>query len=242
MRRKRVFRGYSRKKNNNTSYFIIILVCLTVFNVGALLFRISSNNKRVKESNLIERVIDKLKLRDTSILGSNNNGENESEKIIDEDSDLEDEANSKEDYIISKLEEYESLIIIKDSTGKINYENIPKPINIKKVNLSKENDYILMYHTHATESYLIDSEDVYHNSDTSKNVVKIGDTISKVLEANGHQVDHVQTLHDLPSYNKSYTRSLNTINNKKNTNNNLKVFFDIHRDGVDKNASYKENF
>lgn len=243
MGRRRAFRRYGRKKNNNTSYFIIILICLVVFNVGTLLFRIGSNNKSVKEFNLVETIIDKLKLRDINIFTPNNSEDvNEAENNKNQDLDVEDETRSEEDYIISRLEEYESLIIVKDPTGKISTENIPNPLNIKKLSLNKENAYILMYHTHATESYLVDEEDVYHDSDISKNVVKIGETINKVLEANGHKVDHVQTLHDLPSYNKSYTRSLNTINNKKSANGNLKIFLDIHRDGVDKNATYKENF
>lgn len=56
--------------------------------------------------------------------------------------------------------------------------------------------------------------------------------MTKVLEAKGHRVDHDMTYHDLPSYNKSYSRSLNTVNNKKGESENLKVFFDIHRDAV----------
>ena len=63
----------------------------------------------------------------------------------------EDEFNKyEESLIIDKLDEYESLIIIKDSHGISSIENIPKPLNINKIKLDKAKDYILMYHTHST--------------------------------------------------------------------------------------------
>jgi len=63
-------------------------------------------------------------------------------------------------------------------------------------------------------------------------MISIGNIIATVLEANSHKVDHVETVHDLPSYNQSYSRSLNTIKNKMAESSNINVLLDIHRDAI----------
>jgi stage II sporulation protein P len=93
-----------------------------------------------------------------------------------------------------------------------------------------------MYHTHGTESYLHSKAENYRTSDNNSNIVAIGNVISTVLEANGHTADHVETHHDLPSYNKSYSRSLNTVNTKKGESENLQILLDVHRNAVLENA------
>ncbi|WFA09531.1 stage II sporulation protein P [Tissierella sp. Yu-01] len=238
MRRRKV-----RRIKKTDSYLVMILVCLLILNFGVLLYRVVLTNAAIDSKSMLVKVFSNLKLNeldfwltDDDEVAKNNNEFEDS--TIDDSGELE----YIDDYIIDRLDEYESLIIIKESNGISSIENIPKPLNIEKVKVDREKDYILMYHTHATEAYLTDDEDLYHNPDTSKNMISIGEVMTKVLEAKGHKVDHVQTLHDLPSYNKSYTRSINTINSKKTENNNLKIFFDLHRDGVDKDAEYKDRF
>lgn len=229
MRRRRYKRYYfPRKKyykkdiHKKDSYLIMILACLLVLNLGALVIRYASNHPFVKNVFGAEQEIALM----------------DNEPTIDD----EDEMRSDEDYIIHRLDEYENLIIIKESTGISSIENIPKPINIKNLKVNKDENYILMYHTHGTESFLVDDPWLYRNQDISKNVVGVGEVMTKVLEANGHKVDHVQTLHDLPSYNQSYTRSSNTVKGKIENNSNLKVLLDVHRDGVAQDAKYKERF
>lgn len=235
MRRKRI----RRVNKKNDSYLVMILLCLLVLNLGALVVQFVKNNNNF-DDNFLEKVF--LEFNNIKLF---NKEEKIPEPILAEvENNIEDEDESKTsgDLIIDRLEEYESLIIIKDSTGISSTESIPKPLNINKISLNKDQDYILMYHTHGTEAYLAENEDVYNNEDTSKNMVSIGTIMEKVLEANGHRVDYVQTLHDLPVYNKSYTRSLNTIKSKKAENSNLKIFLDVHRDGVEKDAKYKDSF
>lgn len=229
MRRRRYKRYYfPRKKyykkdiHKKDSYLIMILACLLVLNLGDLVIRYASNHPFVKNVFGAEQEIALM----------------DNEPTIDD----EDEMRSDEDYIIHRLDEYENLIIIKESTGISSIENIPKPINIKNLKVNKDENYILMYHTHGTESFLVDDPWLYRNQDISKNVVGVGEVMTKVLEANGHKVDHVQTLHDLPSYNQSYTRSSNTVKGKIENNSNLKVLLDVHRDGVAQDAKYKERF
>lgn len=216
MRRRR----RNKRIRRNGSYFVMILSCLLVLNIGFLIYRVIGANFNIETMNFRQN------------------------KNLAEEIDLDDqgELEYKYDYIIDRLDEYESLIIIKESNGIASIENIPKPLNIEKVKVDKTRPYILMYHTHATESFLVEDETLYYNQDTSKNMVSIGGVMTKVLEAKGHKVDHVKTIHDLPSFSKSYSRSLTTINNKKAENDNLKIFLDLHRDGVDVNASYKEKF
>jgi stage II sporulation protein P len=243
MRRKRRYRkGRYRKvvrRKKRGDITLIVLSLLIFLNISLLTinyFR-GKNDKEIvniffdflnfkgKEDDLADK---SSKLDDTNL-----------EKDIED----EDEFNKyEESLIIDKLDEYESLIIIKDSHGISSIENIPKPLNINKIKLDKQKDYILMYHTHSTESYLTEDPNVYYNSDPNKSVVSTGRTLATVLEANGHKVDHVETAHDSPSLSGSYSRSLNTINKKKEENPNLKILFDIHRDGVENNASYKDKF
>lgn len=235
MRKRNRYRHGNGKKKTLDSYLIILLICLIIFNAGALLVRYYS----VKlDFGKIQTVFSNLNFISKISEGKDNNDP----EIISSPVDIEDELIISNDYIIDRLDEYESLIIIKDNMGIGSIENIPQPLNIKKVSLDKEKDYIFIYHTHATESFLTEARGVYHNQDTEKNIVSIGGILETVLEANGHRVDHSKILHDQPSYNQSYSRSLKTINQKKEENNNLKIFFDIHRDGVAENAAYKDKF
>lgn len=218
-RRTRRSRSRYKKNRGRTGYLVMILSCLLILNIGFLLYRVMKNNLEARSIN--------SKKIDIAL-----------EKSLDDQGELEYE----NDFIIDRLDEYENLIFIKESNGISSIENIPEPLNIEKVKVDKEKPYILMYHTHATESFLAEDKTLYYNEDTSKNMINIGEVMTKVLEAKGHKVDHVTIKHDRPSFNQSYTRSKNTINKKKNENDNLKIFLDLHRDGVADNSNYKEKF
>mgnify|MGYP000969853173 FL=1 len=148
-----------------------------------------------------------------------------------------------EDFIvIDKVDEYEDLITISDSEGNISYENLPKPLNIKPLKIDKEIPYILIYHTHGTESYSEIQKGVHHTTDRAYNITTIGENVAGILEDKGHKVEHITTYHDIPSYNKSYTRSLNTATEALQKNNNLKLLIDMHREGIElKDSSVKNN-
>lgn len=237
------------RRNNKGNYIIFALLCLIALNLGILAIGIYNNI----DAGLIKESLSRFSMKTilNEILHNNTNptvaeGTNLiQEKNTDNYEDYEEleDYHLQEDYIIiDKLDEYESLIIIRDSGGISSVENIPEPLNIEKINVDKSKPYILLYHTHASEGYQPLEKGVYHTPDKNKNVISIGETISAVLEAKGHKIDHVQTYHDLPSYNQSYSRSLNTINKKKQEEPNLKVFFDIHRDGVDDDSPNLNNF
>lgn len=170
-----------------------------------------------------------------SFLSLNKNTKPAGKDGLDE-NDMEGNPTIVEDFIIiDRLEEYEDLIIINDSEGNTSIENIPNPLNIKPLKINKEKPYILLYHTHGTESYSSTQNNKHHTTDRRYNVTTIGETISKVLEAKGHKIEHITKYHDMPSYNKSYSESLKTVNQKLKDNNNFKILLDVHRDGFDAN-------
>ena len=165
------------------------------------------------------------------------------EVALGEEIDIENDSSIIQDFIIiDRLEEYEDLIIIDDSDPDNMTANVPKPLNINPLKIDKEKPYILIYHTHGTESYSSLDNNINHTTDKKLNVIRVGEIITQVLEGRGHKVEHVTKYHDIPSYNKSYSQSLKTINEKLGENNNLKVLIDVHRDGFDqKDPKVREN-
>ncbi len=97
---------------------------------------------------------------------------------------------------------------------------------------------ILIYHTHATESYMTDESQYYtdfdepRSEDTELNIVKIGEIISDRLNDAGYTVIHDKTLHDGPSYSGSYSRSAETVKNYLQQYPSIKIVIDIHRDSI----------
>lgn len=220
------------RRNNKGTYLIIALICLILLNLGSMTILLSRNaNKPITIFRDLIREVFSIS-QGSDIHNSLAMDENELENNIDRAEDF---------IIINPLDDYENLIIVKDSTGKSSID-IPQPLNINKVKIDKTKPYIYIYHTHATEGYIPFDDDTYYTTDNNRNMVNIGGTMTKVLEANGHMVSHETTHHDRPSYNQSYSRSLKTIQDAKNKEDNLKFFFDIHRDGIDKNATYYESF
>ena len=143
-------------------------------------------------------------------------------------------------FIDDIMEKEEGKLLEDDSKlSKKDKEGIPAAGGIKTFKVNKEEPYIAIYHTHGTEAYLPIKENQYHTQDKKYNVLTIGEIMANNLEKNGHKVLHIETFHDIPSYNKSYAKSLNTITSKMEEQQNLKVVFDVHRDGVSDNANYK---
>ncbi|WP_130806605.1 stage II sporulation protein P [Senegalia massiliensis] len=114
-------------------------------------------------------------------------------------------------------------------------KNIDKP---KSISIAKDKPYIMIYHTHATEAYLPNHDGGFRSRDKNYNMIKIGDIITEKLIEKGHRVKHIETTHDYPSYNASYSRARSTIEKELKGEKNLRVLIDIHRDGVSPGASY----
>lgn len=109
-----------------------------------------------------------------------------------------------------------------------------------KVEKNSDEPQILIMHTHATESYqnypelFYDPEYSCRDTDVSKNMVSVGKIISDKLNAMGYNTLHDATLHDYPSYNDSYRRSRETVENYLEKYPSIKVVLDVHRDAIER--------
>ncbi|QZY56534.1 stage II sporulation protein P [Crassaminicella profunda] len=114
-----------------------------------------------------------------------------------------------------------------------------KTPNKVKLNMSKP--VVFVYHTHATESYMPESIGNFHSLNRKFTVRVVGDQLTSYLTHKGYNVIHNDTLHDYPSYQQSYIRSLETLKTNMNKNPSLKIIFDIHRDAAPNNSSARKN-
>lgn len=97
---------------------------------------------------------------------------------------------------------------------------------------------VLIMHTHTTETYEpyerenYDASFNYRTTDNTKNMVMVGDAITRKLENAGIGVIHDATIHDYPSYTGSYGRSGETVQKILAEYPSIKVVLDIHRDAI----------
>ncbi len=98
---------------------------------------------------------------------------------------------------------------------------------------------ILIIHTHATEAYTQDDQDVYTESDPYRtiddahNVVRVGDEMAAAFAQAGLNVLHDRTLHDYPNYNGAYTRSKATVEEYLAAYPSISIVLDVHRDALE---------
>ena len=110
---------------------------------------------------------------------------------------------------------------------------IQRPLNW---DLTGEAPTVLIYHTHATESYTPQSGENYTESSPYRtlsdqyNMVSIGDRVAELLEAGGVKVIHDRQLHDYPDYNTSYNSSRASVQSYLAQYPSIQLVLDIHRD------------
>ena len=103
-----------------------------------------------------------------------------------------------------------------------------------------EKPQVLILHTHATETFKSDDNPYFtddfssRSQDTSKNMVSVGKIVAEKLNNSGIKTLHDTTLHDYPSYSKSYSRSAATVKEYLKKYPSIKVVLDLHRDAVSK--------
>lgn len=106
------------------------------------------------------------------------------------------------------------------------------------ISLPAEGYQILIIHTHTTEAYCPEGDDVYESSgeyrtvDVSKSVARVGDELASALSAYGLNVLHDAALHDYPSYNGSYNRSGEAIEQYLAAYPGIRIVIDLHRDAL----------
>ncbi|MBE7011547.1 MAG: hypothetical protein E7415_02615 [Ruminococcaceae bacterium] len=106
------------------------------------------------------------------------------------------------------------------------------------LDMSKSGPKILIIHTHGSESYTEEGREFYiegtgdRNTDTSFNVVHVGDKMAEVFEKAGIEVIHDRKMHDQPSYNGSYASSLESAEKYVEEYPSIQIVLDIHRDAI----------
>jgi stage II sporulation protein P len=104
--------------------------------------------------------------------------------------------------------------------------------------LSTEGPQILIQHTHSSEAYTPDGQDVYvptdadRTEDTRYNVVRVGDELTAALESYGLRVVHDRTIYDYPSYTGSYSRSAAAAQKLLDEYPTISMVIDLHRDAL----------
>ena len=96
---------------------------------------------------------------------------------------------------------------------------------------------VIIYHTHATEAYQPITIGNFHTTQEEGTVREVGAVMAQELERLGIRVIHDKTLHNYPSYSRSYTRSLETLQSLMKRYPTAIFIVDLHRDA----ASYMGN-
>lgn len=102
-----------------------------------------------------------------------------------------------------------------------------------------DGDRVLIFHTHATESYTPTAENPYQESsyyrtlETEDNMVRIGQRLTELLRQEGIGVVHDTTFHDYPSYTGSYANARKTLKKHLAQTPGLRLLLDIHRDALE---------
>ena len=151
-----------------------------------------------------------------------------------EEKDKEDKsANKEEDYIKVHIGEENIPTLNSNSNNK---ENVSVSSSEYKndIRLTKENPTMLIYHTHAGETYSDSPEGNYHSQNNKdKSVVEIGTLLTEQLNQKGWGIAHSTKYHDYPDFTKSYISSLETVKSMLNTHKSINIAIDLHRDGRD---------
>lgn len=125
----------------------------------------------------------------------------------------------------------------KPAAQTVNAEQSADSKKTKKVNKNNGKPRVLIYHTHATESYLPASAGNYHTTAEENTVRDAGNILAETLEKEGIGVVHDKTLHDNPSYNDSYSRSFDTVKALLKQYPSVECIIDLHRDATPKNTA-----
>lgn len=96
---------------------------------------------------------------------------------------------------------------------------------------------VIIYHTHSSESYMPYTESNYHREAEEGTVRDVGNTLESELKKKGINVIHDKTIHDRPSYNESYNRSLATIQSLVKQYPTAVYIIDLHRDAAASSAT-----
>ena len=114
-------------------------------------------------------------------------------------------------------------------------ERLAEPFILPSADTKKP--LVLVYHTHTTESYIPFDDGSFssayptRNTDENANMIKVGEALCSVLEANGISVIHDRTVYD-EKYNGAYEKSREGVKALLVRYPSVLITLDIHRDAI----------
>lgn len=123
-----------------------------------------------------------------------------------------------------------------ESSAENSKDSAEKKENVWKKKLP-DDPLVIIYHTHSSESYMPYKESNYHREEVKGTVREVGDVMEDALEKKGINVIHDKTVHDRPSYNESYSKSLSTIQSLIKKYPTAVYIIDLHRDAAAASAT-----
>jgi stage II sporulation protein P len=198
-------------------------------------FKESDESDESDDSKIIENQEDEPVKEVYKIIDSADREQTENLQVFDEKEYNSNQIAVSEVYLASNRKDDFFKVIESNTTSR---SSVPREMKIDAASINKNINFII-YHTHATESYLPNKESNYRTHDENYNVMGIGNRITSNLKNYGLNITHLKDYNDYPDYNKSYANSNYNVkqvlsNSKKN------VMIDIHRDGADEGSSYEE--
>lgn len=95
-----------------------------------------------------------------------------------------------------------------------------------------EEPLVLILHTHGSESFCDTSDSGYRTTDSTKNVVALGERVTQKLNDSGIKVIHSPVLYDNPDFNMSYYNASLAIKKYLEEYPSISYIIDIHRDSI----------
>lgn len=102
----------------------------------------------------------------------------------------------------------------------------------------KDAPVVLIVHTHGTECYAEEGTDSYskkdnsRSTDTSKNVVAVGEVIAEYFKSRGIPTIHCTEMFDRESYTDAYEKSSAAVREYLAIYPSIQYIFDVHRDSI----------
>ena len=112
------------------------------------------------------------------------------------------------------------------------------------VALGEQGVQVLIMHTHGTEAYTQSpghayvASGEYRTTDSSANMLRVGQEICDILNDRGVSAVHSRTLNDYPAYNGSYNRALKDIQAHIQQCPTIQLVIDVHRDAIATGNTY----
>ena len=100
----------------------------------------------------------------------------------------------------------------------------------------KSKPTVLIYHSHTTEAYSLLDVGYYNSSDArsknaDRNMVRVGDELTRYLEKHGFVVIHDTEIHD-EEYNSAYDHSRAVVEKYLEEYPSIEITIDVHRDDI----------